>query len=56
MANVLRKQQTCLMSHFGMTKANPQKQNFAFAFLSFFSPPPNFFEKGKGKFCFCGSP
>jgi len=42
---------TCLMSHFGMTVANPQKSKLPLRFYPFFRPPI-FFEKGKGKFCF----
>jgi len=45
---------TCLTSHFGMTEANPQKSKLPLRFFHFFRPP-NFSEKGKGKFCFLRS-
>jgi len=42
---------TFLTSYFRMTVANSQNRNFAFAFLSFFSPP-FFLKKEKANFVF----
>ena len=47
---------TCLVCCFGMTVANSQKPKFCLCVFFPFFRPPNFFEKGKGKFCFWGSP